>query len=272
MLAKRIPFLIRLAIQSRPILTNWLSLLLGTIREFRGRSIPEAPLLKFRSGLEIGMVPGGYGGFYLIFPEIFVDNCYEPTPDFAIRAGWRVLDIGANMGFFSCKAGMAAKDVHLVAVEPVQGYYRKLKENLVRNRIGRGIALHAAAVGTPTKSISITSWFTSSGEQKVLMSAPPEGARILTEEVPAMTLAEIMAAGKMDRCDLMKMDIEGAEFAIFAESPPEIWARIDRIVMETHEEEGKRSQGELVDTLKKQGFTVTTQPMFLYALRTTLLS
>jgi len=210
---------------------------------------------------------GGYGGFYLLFPEIFVENCYEPTPDFAIQPGWNILDIGANMGFYSCKVGTAAKNVHLIAVEPVEGYYKKLKENLVRNHIEHGIALHAAAVGMPTESVAITSWFTASGEQKVLMSPPPSGARTLTENVRGMTLAEILAAGKMERCDLMKMDIEGAEFPIFEATPPEIWARIDRIVMETHEETGTNDQKLLVDTLTNQGFKVKTHPMFLYAIR-----
>ena len=223
--------------------------------------------MKFRDGLEISMGHGGYGGFYLLFPEIFVENCYEPTPDFAIQPGWNILDIGANMGFYSCKVGTAAKNVHLIAVEPVEGYYKKLKENLVRNHIEHGIALHAAAVGMPTESVAITSWFTASGEQKVLMSPPPSGARTLTENVRGMTLAEILAAGKMERCDLMKMDIEGAEFPIFEATPPEIWARIDRIVMETHEETGTNDQKLLVDTLTNQGFKVKTHPMFLYAIR-----
>jgi len=66
---------------------------------------------------------------------------------------------------------------------------------------------------------------------------------------------------------LMRMDIEGAEFPIFESTPPEVWDRIDRIVMETHEEAGGRSQGLLVNTLKKQGFYVKIRPMFLYAIR-----
>ena len=100
---QRISFLLKLAIklglQARPLLKNWVELILGTIREFRGKPIPEAPELKFRNGLEISMVRGGYGGFYLLFPEIFVENCYEPTPDFVVQPKWRILDIGDNMGF-----------------------------------------------------------------------------------------------------------------------------------------------------------------------------
>ncbi len=99
------------------------------------------------------------------------------------------------------------------------------------------------------------------------MTPLPADARTLTENVQGMTLADILAAGKMERCDLMRMDIEGAEFPIFESTPPEVWDRIDRIVMETHEEAGGRSQGLLVNTLKKQGFYVKIRPMFLYAIR-----
>ena len=119
----------------------------------------------------------------------------------------------------------------------------------------------------PTESVAITSWFTASGEQKVLMSPPT-----LTETVRRITLAEILAAGKMERCDLMKMDIVGAEFPIFEATPPKVWGGIDRIVMETHEDAGGRSQELLVDTLKKQGFYVKTHPMFLYAIRPALIT
>lgn len=261
-----VTFLLKLVRQSRPLLQNWDELIFGTIREFQGKPITETPILKFRNGLNISMARGGYGGFYLLFPEIFVDNCYEPTPDFAIQDGWNVLDIGANMGFYSCKAGGAAKNVHLIAVEPVEGYYKTLKANLQSNNIRQGIALHAAAVGVPTDHVEITSWFTASGEQKVLMSDPPAGARTLTETVRAMTLDEILTAGSMEHCDLMKMDIEGAEFSIFESIPSAVWNKIDRVVMETHETE-KRTQQRLVDVLTKQGFSVSTQPMFLYAIR-----
>ncbi|MEI8185391.1 MAG: FkbM family methyltransferase [Chlorobiaceae bacterium] len=265
-------FLLRLTVKSREQLNNWGELIIGTIREFRGMSIPETPMLKFRNGLKISMMKGGYGGFYLLFPEIFVENCYEPTPDFVVQDGWKTMDIGANMGFYSCKAGTAAKNVQLISVEPVGGYYEKLKENLANNNITRAFPLHAAAVGIPTESIVISSWFTASGEQKVTWTPPPEGSRTLTESVPGMTLAEILDAGNMEHCDLMKMDIEGAEFPIFEATPPEVWSRIDRIVMETHEKSGTNDQQILVDTLTKQGFRVKTRPMFLYAIRPALAS
>ena len=46
MVRKRIPFLFKLAVHSRPLLKNWRALLLGTIREFRGIPIPEAPVME----------------------------------------------------------------------------------------------------------------------------------------------------------------------------------------------------------------------------------
>src|SRR3990172_5395680 len=107
---RSVPRWVRLLLGSILQLKNWRELVQGTTEELRGRGVAGSPVLLFRSGLEITLVPGGYGGYYLLFPEIFIDRCYQPTRRFAVRRGWMVVDIGANMGLFTCQAATAAPE------------------------------------------------------------------------------------------------------------------------------------------------------------------
>ena len=81
-----------------------------------------------------------------------------------------------------------------------------------------------------------------------------------------MTLGEIFEATHVDHCDLLKIDVEGAEYELFEAVSPETWARIERVVMETHEVAG-RSQSELVEVLKAQGFERRVRRNLLWATR-----
>ena len=68
--------------------------------------------------------------------------------------------------------------------------------------------------------------------------APSFGARSVT--VPAFTLAGIMQRDGLDRVDLLKLDIEGAEYDVLYSTPPDCLARISEIRMEAHDLDGER--------------------------------
>jgi FkbM family methyltransferase len=231
----------------------------------RQKKIDEMPVLQFRNGLEIATVKGGYAGYYLLFPEIFLSHCYQPTSNFVIRDTWVILDVGANMGFFTCQAASAANNVRVIAVEPVADYVEKIHENIIRNHLQNVEVIHAAIADKPNTSIPITIWYTKSGEPKVTTIIPPN-APTSTETVKGLTMNEIFIRGKITNCNLLKMDIEGAEYSIFDTTPPEIWAKIERIIMETHQTE-YRSPVDLERILQDQGFIVKTKKKLLWAIR-----
>src|SRR6185295_2245771 len=100
-------------------LKNWRQIREMAARARAGESVAEPPVLQFRNGLRINMVPASHAGWDLLFREIFLDRCYQPTPDFIPQRGWVVIDLGANMGFFTCQAGFAAPGVRVMSVEPL---------------------------------------------------------------------------------------------------------------------------------------------------------
>lgn len=234
-------------------LQNWRELRQGAERERRGEILAQPAVLKFRNGLKIEMGPGSYGSHDFLFREIFLEKCYQPTPDFIPRRGWTVVDLGANMGFFTCQAAFAAADVRVVSVEPI--YTEILRKNIAANRLTGALVVQGAVCGTPVDNIPLTIWFAASGELKT-GTVQKDAAKVETINAPGYTLAKIFEMGRVGRCDLLKVDIEGAEFELFEKTPDEVWNKIFRVVMEVHKD-GGRSETELVRILEQKGFKVS---------------
>jgi len=247
-------------------------LLLGTTRHLRngrelrrlakrasqGEAMIGRPVLHFKNGLRITMVPGSHEGWDFLFREIFLDKCYQPTPDFIPRQGWTVVDLGANMGFFTCQTAFSNPDVRVVAVEPLPLYAEALKNNIKDNHLANARAIEGAICGNPGLTIPITVWFTAAGELKT-GEVPRTAARTETINARGWTLPEVFSAGKVERCDLLKVDIEGAEYDLFEKIPAELWQKIQRIVMEVHNSTA-HSETEIVQVLERNGFKVHLKP------------
>jgi FkbM family methyltransferase len=246
---------------SRRLLDNWRELFFyGVVLRKWGVRVQEPPVLRFRSGLELEMARGGYGGYTILFHDLFIRRDYEPAPEFVVKPGWTVLDIGANMGFFACPAAAVAKRV--VAVEPLSGYVDILRRNVSRNKLNNVVVLHGAATATSGEQISMTVWYTKFGELKT--GTPRRKARVATEVAAGLSMVDIFRQGGIERCDLLKMDIEGAEYVLFDSTPDHIWNRIDRVIMETHPVSG-RAVAELGRVLRARGFQVSETKDLLWA-------
>jgi FkbM family methyltransferase len=248
---------------SRRLLTNWRELFLyGVMLRKSGLKTREAAVLRFRSGLELEMVPGGYGGYNILFQDIFLNKEYEPEPEFVIRRNWTVVDIGANMGFFACPAAISAPQGRIIAVEPLSGYTDVLRRNISRNKLTNVTVIQAAASPTTGTEIPLTVWYTKTGELKT--GTPRKDARIATEIARGISMVDIFLQGRIDRCDLMKVDIEGAEYALFESTPEHIWNKVDRVIMETHPVSG-RDVAEAGRMLRARGFHITERKNMLWA-------
>jgi FkbM family methyltransferase len=248
------------------LLRNWREMFLyGVLLRKLGVRVRPTAVLRFRSGLEIEMVSGGYGGYTILFQDIFIRRDYQPTPEFVVRDGWTVLDIGANMGFFTCQAASSAKDVRVVAVEPMGPYIEVLRANIKRNHFQQVTVIQAAAAPRSGSKIPLTVWYTKFGELKV--GTRLGNGRQSTEIVTGLSMADIFEKGQIQVCNLLKMDIEGAEYELFEATASHIWERIDRVVMETHELHGRHAS-ELVQLLMQYGFSVATRGSLLWATRT----
>ena len=239
-------------------LRNWQQLRRQKTLVRQGEAITGRPVLRFRSGLRITMVPGSYEDWDFLFREIFLDKCYQPTPDFVPQKGWTVVDLGANMGFFTCQTAFANPDVRVVAVEPLPLYAETLRNNLQDNHLKNALAIEGAICGDPGLTIPITVWFTAAGELRT-GDIPKTAARVETINARGYTLPEVFQLGNVERCDLLKVDIEGAEYDLFEKIPGELWKKIQRVVMEVHNS-AAHSEQEIVRVLERNGFRVHLKP------------
>ena len=144
-----------------------------------------------------------------VLREVVLEREYE-LPDGIPPAV--IVDLGAHIGLASLFFAARLPHARIVAVEANPRLLPRLRRNLA--------ATHAqvihAAVGDRDGHRSLhrgeASWASS------LIAAPHSSAPI---RVPALTLESLLGVAGIDRVDLLKIDIEGAEWEILGEGVPD---------------------------------------------------
>ncbi len=148
--------------------------------------------------------------------EIFVNDFERAERDFAssfLKPGDIFFDVGANMGLFTV---LAAKKVaptgKVYSFEPVAEVRKRLLFNVRLNHLQRFITANAFALSDDNQSLSIRiceegfSAFSSLGQP---IASGISGYRV--EQVECVTLDHFFENEKINRLDLMKIDVEGWE-------------------------------------------------------------
>ncbi len=188
--------------------------------------------------------------------EAALDRLYE-RHGFSVQPGWIVIDIGAGIGDVSLLASRAGASV--AAFEPFPGSFALLRENARRE--GTSVRVFECAVAETTGTIALDAGL---GDPVYVRSREAGGGLgATTIEAPALSLADALDRCGADRVDLLKLDCEGAEYGILGGAGAEVLARVDRIVLEYHEWDG-RSRAELVALLERSGYVVRTAPNRTY--------
>ena len=186
------------------------------------------------------------------FRDIFMGEVYTRGMKFTLEENPVVLDIGANVGFFTLYALSKLHGARVFSYEPMPANFRQLKRNLLINAGRSAVCFQKAAAG---RSGDITLHCSSGCEYTTAASIYGAKRRTETITVAAVSLLDIFRENNLERCDLLKMDCEGAEFDILYNCPREIMDRIGNIVMEVHPKPGDRENiDSLEEWLNKMGF------------------
>jgi len=120
------------------------------------------------------------------------------------------VDLGANEGYFTVFASrLVGPRGIVIAVEPQSRLQSVIKANLDANNC-RNVRLVKGVVSSKTQRVNLA-----------LTSAINNGSSSLfrhtkyplpEEEVQSFTVGDLFASVELKRCDLMKIDIEGAEY------------------------------------------------------------
>lgn len=215
----------------------------------RLRSLTPADRIWARGGARF-RAPGG-GSIWLPAAytagarEMYCRNVYLRTGLKVPATGW-VIDLGANRGLFSVRAALAGAEV--VAVEAQQGFAAEIRRLAAYNLVGQrvhvaiGVASGAAASGAAVGVVADDQrWATTSHG---------------TPERPAnVSVPQLMSAHRIGRIGLLKVDIEGGEFAVFDAREDLRWLeRVDQIALEIHRAFGDAAA--LIGRLQQHGFAV----------------
>ena len=125
------------------------------------------------------------------------------------------IDIGANIGSFTLVAARIAPRGKVHAFEPSDHHFTRLSknvglnhfENVVLNKQGLNDKTECATLFLP----SLSGEMNNSGAASLYSSTDVPGMQV-TEEVELITLDDYVQANKINQVDLIKIDIEGAEF------------------------------------------------------------
>jgi len=204
----------------------------------------EELTFRTRSGLVIAC-PNHAGARVPVY-EVFAEDAYR-MDDLAAGLPARpvVLDIGAQIGCFSLAAATRLPGAVVHSYEASPSTARWLERNVRDNRLADRVTAHAVAVSDHDGTLELADNVHASALNGL---TSPEGSLVT---VPCRTFGGVVAdAG--GRVDLVKLDTEGAEYAIVLGSTPEDWAGVSTLVMEYHDVPG-HSWRELADFLATAG-------------------
>ena len=220
------------------------------LRRFRTRSV-DLP-----GGMKILVREDSHDA--LIVREVWEEDMY-PLGDLDLTEGDVVIDCGAQIGSFSLLA--ASRGARVLAFEPCPLNLERLRENVALNGLEERVEVTGAAVFRPgVASTELHLTYTNLGGHSLLGWIGP------AVRVPCLSLAEIFERHGLERCRLLKLDVEGAECPILYTAGSELLARVERVYAEVIDHpaiEAFRQPGEaphdhagLMEFLAGEGFEV----------------
>lgn len=183
-----------------------------------------------------------------VIEDIWLRGEYD-LPGFIPQAGWRVIDVGANVGIFAMLA--ASRGAEVVSYEPHPEAFERLRVNTARWHVE---CHQAAVVGQGSRSVRL---FLDPGKDTrgTLVGPEKADADVRQIDVPAVPIERVLRLP----CDLLKVDCEGGEFEIFEHAGDSLQTAA-RIIVEVHEEAGDALR--LMRVVHESGFDVELHEAF----------
>jgi len=163
------------------------------------------------------------------YVEVFLHHAYDRVPDFVPRDGWRIVDVGANVGCFAAYVCRRMRRGTLLAVEPNPEVAGRAAEHLGFWRRRRpALRIHLEAVAAGAAGGEAVLHVPVGGSVRASLNGEGEGLL-----VPVRGLDELVPAVGIDGVDLLKIDVEGSELAVL-QGAERTLRHTARIVLEWH--------------------------------------
>ena len=178
-----------------------------------------------RSGLEVTVCANWHEGtsVEVTLPSDFgrclwVAGCFEPNETAflasVLRPGMTVVDVGANIGLYTLLAAhLVAPGGTVVAVEPSPREQVSLRRNLAANgRLLVLVRVRTEALGQANGRATLHLTDAEHAGQNTLGAPAYADTTVIEEvEVPVVTFDRLVKEEALERIDVVKIDVEGAE-------------------------------------------------------------
>jgi len=168
-----------------------------------------------------------FAGDLFVLYEVLAFKVYHIAPSLLPTGNVRVIvDCGANIGITSLFLAARYPCAKILSVEPHPENFALLKTNV--ETVPRILPIRACITGTPQSTVRFTA------------DQAAWGNRIATDShgilIPAITIDELCEQNGIEKIDLLKLDIEGAEKQVLENGT--FLARTEHIIVELHGEYG----------------------------------
>ena len=216
-----------------------------------------------------------------LYEEIFVDQMYLKH-GVTLRDGDCVFDVGANIGLFTLFVSQRCPNTTIYAFEPIPTIFESLRLNATlyglngkafqcgladrsksevftfypRNTIISGSSIRSEEARQVVKSFLLNQGFSddaadSSGRFDELVQ---EHLNSVEFKCQLRTISDVVNENVIERIDLLKVDVEGAELDVLRGIEDGDWRKIKQLVVEVHDISGRLE--EIVKLLQKRGYGV----------------
>ena len=134
-------------------------------------------------------------------------DVYGSSGAAAVHPGDTVLDCGANIGVYTRKA-LNAGARQVIAIEPAPENIACLRRNLAKEIDANRVSIQPVGVWNETGKLPFRVDAESSARDRLSIGSGPAGSFVT---VSLVTIDSLAASLALERIDVIKMDIEGAE-------------------------------------------------------------
>ncbi len=163
---------------------------------------------------------------FIVFREIFVFNQYKIKLLNNHKADI-IVDLGANIGLSVLYFNDQYPDAKIIAVEPEKRNFSLLKKNVASLP---GVYCLNNAIWNSSRQLGI--YDVGLGEYGYVTNEEQEDE---IESVKSITLGEIIEQYKLEKIDILKIDIEGSEKELFSENFDSWLPYVKSIIIELHD-------------------------------------
>ncbi len=221
------------AIETLGILNTLKIFLIARFRKSNSRIIlPNGQLFVFRGKLDMGVVSHFYKEGYLI----------KDTSKYRIQT---IIDAGANIGDETARFLFHYPDAKIVAIEPDESNFSMLHKNFESTtdqvRLIKGglwpVRTHLRVVaGTSKESFHVVE--------------TPD----FDDSVKSWTIPDIMNSMNWERIDILKLDIEGAEYELFTRNYEEWIPKVNAFIFEVPDNDRPGSTQMIYKAVSSQNY------------------